>query len=90
MGSVTIRHLHDGVIDRLKSLAKAIERSLEGEVRHLRTREATGDGRVHGPRGLAGGGSRLAGNRPRAQASSGRTGIVEGHSRHELGGPVVF
>lgn len=43
LGSGTIRHLHDGVIDRLKSRAKAIERSLEGEVRHLRTREATGD-----------------------------------------------
>ena len=41
MGDLTIRNLHDDVIDRLKAQAKANERSLEGEVRHLLTREVT-------------------------------------------------
>ncbi|MDE0356478.1 MAG: hypothetical protein OXN92_01880 [Gammaproteobacteria bacterium] len=41
MGNLTIRNLHDDVIDRLKAQAKANERSLEGEVRHVLTREVT-------------------------------------------------
>ena len=40
MGNLTIRNLNDAVIDRLKAQAKANERSLEGEVRHVLTREA--------------------------------------------------
>lgn len=35
MGTLTIRNLEDRVIDRLKARAKANQRSLEGEVRHL-------------------------------------------------------
>ena len=35
MGTLTIRKLEDRVIDRLKARAKANQRSLEGEVRHL-------------------------------------------------------
>ena len=35
MGTLTIRNLDDGVIDRLKAQAKAHQRSLEGEVRHI-------------------------------------------------------
>ena len=35
MGNLTIRNLDDGVIDRLKARAKANQRSLEGEVRHM-------------------------------------------------------
>ena len=41
MGSLTIRNLDGGVIDRLKARAKANHRSLEGEVRHLLTREVS-------------------------------------------------
>lgn len=41
MGNLTIRNLRDDVIDRLKAQAKANERSLEGEVRHVLTREVT-------------------------------------------------
>lgn len=41
MGNLTIRNLHDDVIDRLKAQARANERSLEGEVRHVLTREVT-------------------------------------------------
>ena len=41
MGNLTIRNLDDGVIDRLKAQARANHRSLEGEVRHLLTREAS-------------------------------------------------
>ena len=39
MGNLTIRNLDDGVIDQLKAQARANQRSLEGEVRHLLTRE---------------------------------------------------
>lgn len=39
MGNLTIRNLNDAVIERLKAQARANERSLEGEVRHLLTRE---------------------------------------------------
>ncbi len=41
MGNLTIRNLDDGVIDRLKAQAKANQRSLEGEVRHLLAREVS-------------------------------------------------
>ncbi len=41
MGNLTIRNLDDGVIDRLKAQAKANQRSLEGEIRHLLTREVS-------------------------------------------------
>ena len=41
MGNLTIRNLDDGVIDRLKTQAKANQRSLEGEVRHVLTREVS-------------------------------------------------
>ena len=41
MGNLTIRNLDDGVIDRLKAQAKANQRSLEGEVRHVLTREVS-------------------------------------------------
>lgn len=41
MGSVTIRKLDDTVIDLLKARAKKNERSLEGEVRYVLTREAS-------------------------------------------------
>ena len=37
MGTLTIRNLDNGVIERLKEQAKANHRSLEGEVRHLLT-----------------------------------------------------
>ncbi len=37
MGTLTIRNLDNGVIERLKAQAKANHRSLEGEVRHLLT-----------------------------------------------------
>ena len=37
MGNLTIRNLDDRVIDGLKAEAKANERSLEGEVRHVLT-----------------------------------------------------
>lgn len=39
MGNLTIRNLDDGVVDRLKAQAKANQRSLEGEIRHLLTRQ---------------------------------------------------
>ena len=42
MGNLTIRNLNDAVIDRLKAQARANERSLEGEVRHVLTREVAG------------------------------------------------
>ena len=42
MGYLTIRNLNDAVVDRLKAQARANERSLEGEVRHLLTREVAG------------------------------------------------
>lgn len=41
MGNLTIRKLDDTVIDRLKVQAKANQRSLEGEVRHVLTREVS-------------------------------------------------
>ena len=41
MGNLTIRNLDDTVIDQLKAQAKANQRSLEGEVRHVLTREVS-------------------------------------------------
>ena len=41
MGTLTIRKLDDAVIGRLKAQARANERSLEGEVRHLLKREVS-------------------------------------------------
>ncbi len=41
MGNLTIRNLDDAVIDRLKAQARANERSLEGEVRYVLTREVS-------------------------------------------------
>ena len=40
MGTLTIRNLDDSVIDRLKTQARANERSLEGEIRHMLTERA--------------------------------------------------
>ena len=39
MGNLTVRNLDDRVIEGLKAAAKANERSLEGEVRHVLTRQ---------------------------------------------------
>ena len=39
MGNVTIRNLDDQVIDALKAQAKANQRSMEAELRHLLTQE---------------------------------------------------
>ena len=39
MGNLTIRNLDDGVIDRVRAQAQANHRSLQGEVRHVLTRE---------------------------------------------------
>lgn len=41
MGNLTIRNLDDAVIDRLKAQARANQRSLEGEVRYVLTREVS-------------------------------------------------
>lgn len=41
MGNLTIRNLDDAVIDELKEQARANQRSLEGEVRHVLTREVS-------------------------------------------------
>ena len=41
MGNLTIRNLDDAVIDQLKARARENERSLEGEVRHVLTREVS-------------------------------------------------
>ena len=44
MGNLTIRNLDDRVINTLKAQARANQRSLEAEVRHLLTRQV--DSRV--------------------------------------------
>ena len=46
MGNLTIRNVDDRVIEQLKLQAKANQRSLEGEVRHLLTQQANRRGRV--------------------------------------------
>lgn len=42
MGTLTIRNLDDSIVERLKTRAKANNRSLEGEVRMLLTEIAEG------------------------------------------------
>lgn len=39
MGNLTIRNVDDHVIGQLKAQAKANQRSLEGEIRHLLTQQ---------------------------------------------------
>ena len=39
MGNLTIRNLDDLVIERLKAQARANQRSLEGEIRHMLTQQ---------------------------------------------------
>ena len=46
MGNLTIRNLDAQVIERLKVQAKANQRSLEGEIRHLLTRHVDRPGRI--------------------------------------------
>ena len=46
MGNLTIRNLDDRVIDSLKAQARANERSLEGEIRHLLTQRANRRDRI--------------------------------------------
>ena len=46
MGNLTIRNLDGRVIERLKAQAKANQRSLEGEVRHLLTQHVDRAGRI--------------------------------------------
>ena len=46
MGNLTIRNLEDAVIYQLKAQAKANQRSLEGEVRHVLTREVSDQLRI--------------------------------------------
>ncbi len=46
MGNLTIRNVDDRVIEQLKVQAKANQRSLEGEIRHLLTRQVSRPGRL--------------------------------------------
>ncbi len=46
MGNLTIRNVDDHVIDQLKLQAKANQRSLEGEIRHLLAQQVNRLGRV--------------------------------------------
>ena len=46
MGNLTIRNVDDHVIEQLKVQAKANQRSLEGEIRHLLTQQVNRLGRV--------------------------------------------
>ncbi len=48
MGNLTIRNVDDHVIQQLKEQAKANQRSLEGEIRHLLTQQVNRLGRVAG------------------------------------------
>lgn len=43
MGTINVRQLDDGVIERLKQRAKANNRSLQGEVRHILERVTGND-----------------------------------------------
>lgn len=43
MAQVLVRNVHDGMIERLKSRAGARGSSLEGLIREILVREATGD-----------------------------------------------
>ena len=46
MGNLTIRNVDDRVIEQLKLQAKANQRSLEGEIRHLLSQQVNRLGRV--------------------------------------------
>ena len=46
MGNLTIRNLDDRVIERLKAQTRANQRSLEGEIRHVLTRQVDRAGRI--------------------------------------------
>ncbi len=46
MGNLTIRNLDDGVIETLKTQAKANQRSLEAEVRYVLTQRADQRARI--------------------------------------------
>ncbi len=46
MGNLTVRNLDDRVIERLKAQAKANQRSLEGEVRHVLTQQVDRPSRI--------------------------------------------
>ncbi len=46
MGNLTIRNVDDRVIEQLKVQAKANQRSLEGEIRHLLTQQVSRLGRL--------------------------------------------
>ena len=46
MGNLTIRNLDDRVIESLKAQARANERSLEDEIRHLLTQRPDRRGRI--------------------------------------------
>ncbi len=46
MGNLTIRNLDDRIIEQLKVQAKQHHRSLEGEIRHLLTRQVDRLGRI--------------------------------------------
>ena len=46
MGNLTVRNLDDRVIERLKAQAKANQRSLEGEVRHVLTQQVERPNRI--------------------------------------------
>ena len=46
MGNLTVRNLDDRVIERLKAQAKANQRSLEGEVRHVLTQQVDRSARI--------------------------------------------
>ena len=46
MGNLTVRNLDDRVIERLKAQAKANQRSLEGEVRHVLTQQLDRSSRI--------------------------------------------
>ncbi len=48
MGNLTTRNVDDHVIEPLKEQAKANQRSLEGEIRHLLTQQVNRLGRVEG------------------------------------------
>ena len=49
MGSLTVHNLDDRVIEGLKAKAKANERSLEGEVRHIGAPRVAGQTRSFDP-----------------------------------------
>ena len=46
MGNLTVRNLDDRVIEQLKAQAKANQRSLEGEVRHVLTQQVDRPSRI--------------------------------------------